>query len=304
MRAFLRPSHLNPPPRPREFTPEYGRSSGSIDFYNGSNKNQVINGALDSVRVGQAADVISPVAGVVAMEQKTATVAQSPMIVRTVGITLVTQDFDKSRAGLDEILKRHHGYVGGMTVNTPEGAARQVNATLRVPARELDATLAEIRKLGHVEGESQNGEEITQQYVDLEARLANARTIEQRLKDLLRERTGKLSDVLAVELQVGRVRGEIEQMEAERKSMVNRVDFATLNATIIEDYKERLHVVPESTWTRFRNAAVDGYRTVAEGVVSVLLFVASYGPSILLWGAILFFPARWAWRKWRSRLIV
>lgn len=65
--------------------------------------------------------------------------------------------------------------------------------------------------------------------------------------------------------------------------------------------KQHVHVVPHSTSTRLSNAAVDGYETMVAGLINILLFLASAGPSILLWGAILFFPARWAWKKWRQR---
>ena len=140
---------------------------------------------------------------------------------------------------------------------------------------------------------------MTSQYVDLQARLTNARNTEERLTDLLRNRTGKLSDVLEVERELDRVRGEIEQMEAERKTMASQVSFATLNATIREDYKAQLQVVPPSTSTRLSNAAVDGYRSMVDGVVDLALFLLSNGPSLLLWGAILFMPARVVWKKVR-----
>jgi hypothetical protein len=225
-----------------------------------------------------------------------------PMIIRTAGITLTTNDFGDARAALDEILKRHHGYVGELNVSTPTGSARSFTATLRVPADQLDAAMADLRKLGRVESESQNGQEVTAQYVDLEARLANARHTEERLTDLLRQRTGKLSDVLAFEKEIDRVRGEIERMEAERKNLANQVDFATISATVTEDFKAQLQLAPVSTSGRIHNAAVEGYRTMVEGVVGVILFLFSYGPSILLWGGILFFPARAVWRKaWRTR---
>jgi uncharacterized protein DUF4349 len=94
-------------------------------------------------------------------------------------------------------------------------------AALRVPADQLAPTVAEIKGLGRVEAESQGGEEVTSQYIGIDARLTNARNTEQRLTDLLRQRTGKLADVLAVELELGPVRGEIERMEAENKSLIN-----------------------------------------------------------------------------------
>jgi hypothetical protein len=224
----------------------------------------------------------------------------NPMIVQTAQLTLSTKEFDKARSGMEDILKRHGGYFGQLTATAFEGTGRVLEATLRVPDDQRNAVLTELRKLGRVESESQSGEDVTQQSVDLEARLSNARNTEQRLTDILRQRTGKLSDVLAVEQEIDKVRGEIERMEAEKKTLANRVTFATLNVKLMEDYKAPRNVMPESTLTRFRNAAVEGYRSAVEGVVGPILFLLSYGPSLLLWAGILFFPVRFVWRKLRS----
>jgi hypothetical protein len=222
---------------------------------------------------------------------------QGPMIVHEAQLSLVSRDFEHGRAAIEEILKRHGGYVGSLNVAAPPGSGRTLNATLRVPAVQLQDTLTELKKLGRVTAESQTGEEVTDQYVDLEARLSNSRNSEQRLKELLRQRTGKLKDVMEVELQIDRVRGEIESMDAERKNLGDRVDFATLTVTLIEEYKAELQVVPVSTWTRMGNAAIEGYRTMVEGVVGVVLFVFSVAPSLLLWVTLLFLPARWTWKR-------
>src|ERR1022692_2040136 len=221
------------------------------------------------------------------------------MIARTAELTLTTNEFDKARAALEDILKRHNGYLGQLNVNAPTGAARTLDATLRIPAAHRDTAIAEIKKLGRVEAESQTGEEVTAQYVDLEARLFNARNTEQRLTEVLRERTGKLADVLAVEESISRVRGEIEQMEAEKKTLTKRVEFLTLVVRLTEDYRAQVHMAPDSILGRFRNAAIAGYKFMIEGVVGLVLFLLSYGPSLLIWAAILFFPARFAYRKLR-----
>jgi len=231
------------------------------------------------------------------------TTSNGPLIVRTAGLTVTTKEFDKARIALGEILKRHHGYIGELNVSAPSEAGRTLTAALRMPSDQLDATMTELKTLGRIEGESQGGEEVTQQYVDLQARLANAKHTEQRLTDILRQRTGKLSDVLAVELQIGRVRGEIERMQAEKKELAKQVQFATLNTTVKEDYKAPLQMAPPSTSNRFHNAAVDGYRSVVEGLVDVVLFLLSSGPSLLVWAVILFFPVRWAWRKLKKNLV-
>ena len=140
-----------------------------------------------------------------------------PMIARVAGLTLTTKQFEKTRGSVEEILKRYGGYLGQLQVSAPTAAGRTLTATLRIPAPQLEAAMAELKKLGRVKNESQGGEEVTQQYVDLEARLANGKHTEQRLTEILTQRTGKLQDVLKVELEIDRVRGEIEQMQAEKK---------------------------------------------------------------------------------------
>lgn len=228
--------------------------------------------------------------------------ANGPMILRTAQLNLITKEFDSARANLEAILKRHQGYIGELNAGGNTGSGRTLTATLRVPADQLDATIAEVKTLGRVESQSQGGQDVTSQYLDLEARLGNARNTEDRLTDLLRNRTGKLSDVLAVEQELDRVRGEIEQMEAERKNMAKQVSYATLTVAIAEEYKAQLQVVPPSTSNRLGNAAIEGYRNVADGVVTVILFLLTTGPSLLLWAAILFFPARVVWKKLRRSL--
>jgi hypothetical protein len=223
-----------------------------------------------------------------------------PMIARTAELTLTTRDFDSIRARLDSILKRHRGYFGELNVSTPSAAGRTLQGKLQLPADQLDSAMSEISQLGHVENESQSGEDVTAQYVDLDARLSNAKHTEQRILDVLRDRTGKLSDVIEAEQELGRVRGEIEQMEAQKRAMLKRVDYSTLTLTVNEEYKAQLHVA-DSLPTQFRNAGVDGLRSVAGSLMAVALFAVSAGPMILVWGAILFFPIRYAWRKWRAR---
>jgi len=221
------------------------------------------------------------------------------MLARTAQLALTTEEFDKSRAALEEILKRHNGYFGQLNVNAPAGSGRTLDATLHIPADQRDAAITEIKKLGRVESESQTGEEVTSQYVDLDARLSNARNTEQRLTDMLRQRTGKLSDVLAVEQEISRVRGEIEQMEAQKKTLTARVEFLTLDVKLTEDYRAQLQVAPDSILGRFRNAAIAGYKSVIDGAVNLVLFLLAYGPMLLIWAALLFFPARLAWKRFR-----
>ena len=225
---------------------------------------------------------------------------QTPMIARTVTLSIMVKDFRFSRTALDAILARHHGYAASLNASTQQNAARSLQASLRIPAAELNVAVAELKSLGHVENETQAGEEVTQQHADQVARLKNSRETEQRLQAILLQRTGKIGDVLAVEQEIARVRGEIEQMEAEQKALEHHVDFASIELSLAEEYKAQIGLPSPAIATRFHNAMVAGYRSAVESVIGIILFFfAEYGPSAMIWLA---FLAPLAWflrRRWR-----
>jgi anti-sigma factor RsiW/DNA-binding transcriptional regulator YhcF (GntR family) len=225
-----------------------------------------------------------------------------PLIAKTASLSIVVKDFGTIEAVVKAISNRHEGYIAELNATTPRESARTLAATLKIPAPQLDAALAELKQLGRVEQEQQSGEEVTKQYTDLAARLKNLRATEERLLAVLRDHTGKVKDILEVEQEVARVRGEIEGMEADQRTLQKRIDFATVQLFMKEDYKASLQVAPSSTPTRLHNAAVEGFRGVADGAIDLILWLLEFGPSLLLWGAILFFPARWAWKRFRQAL--
>jgi anti-sigma factor RsiW len=225
--------------------------------------------------------------------------AASPMIARTASLSLVVKDFANVEAAVKAVVSRHSGYIGELNTSTPPDAAKTFSANLRVPSAQLEPALAELKQLGRADQASQGGEEVTKQYVDLAARLKNSRATEERLLGVLRNNTGKVKDVLEVENEISRVRGEIEEMEADRRALQSRIDFATITLSVTEEYKASLNGAPSSTATRLHNAFVTGYHSVVENVIGLLAWLLESGPTLLLWAALLFFPVRWAWRRMR-----
>ena len=226
----------------------------------------------------------------------------APMIARTVSLAIVVKDFAASRSSVDTIVERHHGYSAQLNVTNPENAARALEGSLRVPAAELSGAVRDLRALGRVENESQSGEEVTRQHEDLVARLRNARETERRFIAILQQRTGKVGDVLQVEEHIARVRGDIERMEAEQKALERRVDFATIELRLTEEYKAALNPPAASVATRLHNAFVAGYHGARETLLGIILFLAEDGPSILIWLAFLALPALFLWRRYRRSL--
>lgn len=222
-----------------------------------------------------------------------------PMIIRTAALTIITKEFENTRVAMEQVVRKHGGYIAKLSAAGATAEAKSLTASVRIPADRLDAALAELKALGRVQSETVSGEEVTQRYVDLVARLANARHTEKRLIQVLQERTGKVADVLEVEREIARVREEIETMDAQRKNLETQVALATVELKISEEYQAQL-AAPPSLVTRVWNAAVEGYETLVESAIGVVLFLLRVGPPLVFWAALLFWPARYLWRRLRA----
>jgi hypothetical protein len=229
------------------------------------------------------AEIDSPVAGHAATAPPQGVAPRQPSIIRTATLRLVASDFDAARTSVESIVAQAAGFIDQITVNGAPGTARTLTGSLRVPATRMPDALARLRQLGQVTEDTQGSEDVTDQLVDLDARLTNARATEQRLNDILKNRTGKLSDVLQVEREISRVRLEIEQMDAQRVNTGRRVSYATITLEINEIRKAGLESGPLSLGTRLRVAAADGLEAALESIVGAVLFVLRAGPALLLW---------------------
>lgn len=226
-------------------------------------------------------------------------VASPPMIARTASLVVAVKNLNASRGSLEKILVRERGYVAQLTAGNAEDAAPAFQASLRIPAENLPQALTELKALGRTVTESQSGEEVTQQHADLAARLQNARETEERYRAILAQHTGKVQDILDVEEHIQNVRGQIEQMEAERKALDHRVDFATVDVQLTEEYKAQLNAPDTSVGTRMHNALVAGYRHVAEALLGLVLFGEEYVPAVVLWLLLLGTPLILLVRRYR-----
>jgi len=243
--------------------------------------------------------VARPLSGVVMGQGEPAPAqpAEGPMIARWARLDIIASRFDDVNPAIDRILREVKGFAGNIDATAARGASRSLNATLRVPAGSLETAIASLKQLGHVVAESRGGDDVAEQVMDIAARLANARNTEVRLTDVLRQRTGKVSDVLEAEREIARVRGEIERLDAERKNLDRRVTYATVTLTVSEEPKAALDIGPIRVSARYRNAMVDGARAAFESLLEVSLVILRVAPTLAVWAAVLFWPARIVLRR-------
>jgi Domain of unknown function (DUF4349) len=226
-------------------------------------------------------------------------VVSGPMMAQTASLTIVPTNYDQAAGAVSALVASRGGYIQKLDSEAQPDSSRQVSITLRVPAKQMDSFLADLRKLGSVKAESRENDEVTDQYVDLDARLQNAQAGEQRLIQLLATRTGKVEDVLDAERELTRVRGEVESMTGERNLLLHRVDYATVDLQLQEQYRAQFGSgAPAGS---VHNALVEGFRNLEAGAIGALLFVLAYGPAVMFWLAVFGAPLWFAWRAMRRR---
>lgn len=272
-----------------------GSGGGNAPAMNGRNFESLVRLAPGAVEKKANADISSNME----VDGQPQEPAQEPMIAKTATLQLTVKDFGPVEASVKAIVQRRGGYIGQLNTTTPQDGARSLSATLRIPSKQMEATIAELKGLGHVELEQQAGEEVTKEFVDRDARIKNAQATEQRLLAVLRDHTGKVKDILEAEQEIARVRGEIEQMEADQRELKTRVDFATVELSVAEEYKAKLQGGAPSTGRRLWNAAVEGCRAAVESVVGLGIWLLQAGPVLVLWLVALFVPVRWMWKRGR-----
>lgn len=117
---------------------------------------------------------------------------------------------------------------GGYLEWKSEQAEKSAHVRLRIPVKEFKNALGSFETLGTVTNRYVHGEDITEKYIDVEARLKNKYALRERLKQLL-EKAVSVNDILAIEAELNRTQSDIDSMEGTIKSLKGQVDFATVN---------------------------------------------------------------------------
>ncbi len=175
-------------------------------------------------------------AGADAAQQAAPLAPLSRKLIKTVDIQMLVADTAKAAREAQLLAVSLGGYVANMTAQRQNGLLHY-SITLRVPVERLDAALERIRRLGEqIERESVRSEDVTEQFVDLGARLTTLRATERELLELLseaRERGQKLEDVMAVYRQLTEIRTSIEQIQGQLKVLTTLTTLSTINLELL-----------------------------------------------------------------------
>ena len=160
--------------------------------------------------------------------------ASSLMVIRTADISIEVDSLEPAIAKVRQLAAQFGGYVANTDITTGKAQLRNAKLELKVPANRFDESLQRVAPIGKLESVSVAAEDVGEEFVDVSARMDNARRLERRLIDLLATRAGKLKDVLDVEQALAQVREEIERYEGRIRYLRAHVGMSTLSVYVHE----------------------------------------------------------------------
>jgi hypothetical protein len=188
-----------------------------------------------------------------------------------------------SRAACEKLLSAIQtlgGYVGGYNETVDGLGRRSVVMQVRVPTERFDETLGELEPLGKVLQKQVTTQDVSEEYVDTDARARNLKATEERLLDHL-TRSGKLDDILRIEQEVTRVREQIERLEGRLRFLNDRIQYSTIGITLSEAPKAE-PIVPAQTFSTAK-VFTEAARSLAEFGQHIWLRVIWYAVWSVVW---------------------
>jgi hypothetical protein len=221
-------------------------------------------------------------------------------LVRTCTMYLIAKAPADAAANIRQMAER----MGGYLENSQIDGSTSATLTIRVPATQIEAARAEIRKLSvRVENDRLEAQDVTKDYVDRAARLRNLHAQEEQYLAVMK-RTTTVKDTLEVSEQINNVRGQIEQQQAEFNGLSKQIETVSITVTLTAETEAQVFGFTWRPLFWLKMAARDGLNGLADYVAAMTSF-AFYIPTVLLWLATFLIGAAIGWRvlRWSARIL-
>lgn len=246
--------------------------------------------------------------------QETAAASQtSRKLIKTVNINAETEDFDTLVPHLQRQVETLGGYiesisvydVGSYYLGEQEVKQRCANLTARVPKEKLDGFLSQVGEQTNVTSRSENVEDVTLQYVDLESHKKALLTEQERLLALM-EKAESVEDIIAIEGRLSEVRYQLESMESQLRTYDNQIDYSTVYLSI-EEVRKYSPPQTATVWQRIENGFMKSLEDIGFGIRDFAIGIVIDIPYIVLWliiiavAVLVFRILRKVWKKRRAK---
>lgn len=201
----------------------------------------------------------------------------SRKLIKEISLSVETKDYDNYIAGLRNNVASSGGYIE--TSNESNNSEfRSFTATIRIPVGKTDSFTEFASDNVTVKRRSESVEDVTEEYVDIEARIKVYKAEEESLIEIMKQ-AGNVTDLLSVKERLADVRAQIESYTAQLKSLENQTDYSTITLTVDEVERE---VETEGYWNKIWNNIINGFKNVGKIITSLFAFALSAIPYLII----------------------
>ena len=220
-------------------------------------------------------------------------------IIYNTNIGLVVEDYDSFENQLPAVVAQRGGFIACNETDRRYNDNQRGTWVVRLPVSQYNEFLNGVGALGFAESRTENAQDVTEEYVDTEARIKNKKKLEVRILEMLDQRKGPLKDVLAIERELARIREEVERMEGRLRFLKDRTSLATVTINCREE-KEYQPVAAPTLATRIKNSWTNSLSSLQRGAESFLVGLIGAIPWIVLIALIVGVVGMLSKKYWRS----
>ena len=215
-------------------------------------------------------------------------VASDRMIIHQASLSVNVKELDKAQSNIEKKVDQYGGYIVESNVYQEDDQTSSGRMIVRIPEKNFEKFLLEAEGVAaEVLERNVTGQDVTEQYVDLESRVKSKRAVEERLLDFM-SKAQKTEDLLKISADLSEVQEEIEVMVGKMKYLENQTSFSTIELSM---YENRV-VVPEieskelNTWEKTKKQLATSTNSLLSAGSALIVFFVGNLPVLLLLGAI------------------
>ena len=223
-------------------------------------------------------------------------------IIRNADLQLESDAPEEAQQKITTIAESKGGFVVEVTQSSSNLKTRTrdtVTMTVRVPAEKFNESLDEIRRTGsRVILETVKGTDVTEEFIDIEARLKAKRALEEQFLEIMK-RANSVQDALNVQKQLSDVRGEIEKIEGRKRFLENQASLSTIKIRL--QTPAAFSQNSQGFFDRLGQSIGTGFDAALTFILGFVTFLIAALPFFLLIVLPIYLLLRYFWRKWRRR---
>ncbi|MFA5189014.1 MAG: DUF4349 domain-containing protein [Patescibacteria group bacterium] len=243
---------------------------------------------------------IAPMPSTAPTASDTGTIQQK--VIKTASLSITVNDVDKTVGQITNEAVLVSGFVQNSSVTENEKGLKYANIILRVPAASFENLISKIKSFASlVEREDINGQEVTQEYVDLQASLTHNQAVEAQYLELLK-RAQKVEEIIAVRDKLDQVQGQIEQIKGRIRYLDNQTEMATIAVNLTSTANVTLPAEKWQPWEVVKGAVknvIVGLQNFVNFIIILIFFLLSLIPYLILI-YLIYLLVKWLIKKFRK----